>query len=185
MTVLRLRLASHGAVGPAFAAATRVVLFRCDGAAYADLDAASVPAFVRGLAFAGVQAQPCTTDLTAPAGLMLARGLDLEPLGAAVPLDIIRLERIPLGRDTRDVLRRRLFGILPPSERARDRCRRLLRGDHVTFEWSRLAWGTRAAFRTGRARRSLRPVVFSHAVRDLPGGRLTTDDEQIGRWLFG
>lgn len=185
MTVLHLRSASRGAVGAAFAAAERVILSRRDGAAYAELDAASVPAFVRALAFAGVRAEPCTPDLAAPAGLMLARGLDLEPLGAAVPLDVVRLERVPLGRDTHDLLRRRLFGILPPTEHARDRCRRLLRGDHVTFEWSRIVWGTRATLRTGRARRSLRPVVFSRAAGDLPGGRLTTDDERIGRWLFG
>lgn len=184
MTVLHLRPASRGAVDRAFAAVERVVLSRRDGAVYADIEAASVAVFVRALAFAGVRAEPCTSD-PAPAGLMLARGLDLEPLGDALPLDVVRLERVALGRDTRDLLRRRLFGVLPPTERARERCRRLLRGDHVTFEWSRLVWGTRAALRTGRARRSLRPVVFSRAVRDLPGGRLATDGEWIGRWLFG
>jgi hypothetical protein len=182
VTVLCLRPASGTAVDTAIAAVDRVVLSRSGGAAYAEVEAALVPAFVRALAFAGVRADACAADLAPPAGSLVARGLCLEPL--AVSLDVVRLERVALGRDTRDLMRRRLFGILPPGERAREECRRLLRGDQVTFEWSRLVWGTRAILRTGQARRTLRPIVFSRAIRDVPGGRLTTGGDDIGRWLF-
>lgn len=185
MTVLHLSAASAGSVDVALAVVERVVLERRDGAAYADVEPAVVPAFVRALAFAGVHAEPCAPDLVTPAGLLPARGIDLEPLSSvAIPIDLVRLERVPLGRDTREVLKPRLFGIVPPTQGARDRCRRLLRGEHVTFEWSRLAWATRAALRAGRARRTLRPFVFSRAMREIPGGWIATDGDRIGRWLF-
>lgn len=185
MTLLHLTPASRGPIDAALATVERCVLTRREGAAFADVEPAAVPAFVRALAYAGVRAEPCAHDLTAPAGLLIARGLDLEPLSAvAIPVDVLRLERVPLGCDTRDALRPRLLGILPPAERARDHCRRLLRGDRVTFEWSRLAWGTRSALRSGRARRTLRPLIFSRAVREIPGGRIASDGSEIGRWLF-
>lgn len=187
MTVLRLVPIGGTRIGPALATVDGVVLARQGGAAYAEVPVALVPGMTRALAFAGIAAQPCDADLAPPAGLYLARGTDLSPLPpGVVDLDLVRLERIPLGRATREVLRRRLAGLLPAGAAARDRCRVLLRGENVLFGWTRHAWAPRAGLRSIDARRSLRPVVFDRDARvrgDLVGRTSSLDDE-IGRWLF-
>lgn len=186
MTVLRLTALSWGRVDAALMAVDRVVLARRDHAAYADVAAVTLAPFVRALALAGVRAEPCAADLAAPPGALFARGRDLVPLPAgALALDLVRLERVPLGRATRELLRPRWSGILRPGDDARERCRQLLRCQRVTFEWSRTAWGARGALRSAQGRRSLRPALFAPASEDPARRRISTDDERIGAWLFG
>lgn len=188
MTVLRLVPASvTTAIGPALATVESALLARRDGAAYVEVPVAVVPRLARALAFAGIRAEPCDADLTAPSGLIPAVGMDLSPVPAGlVALDVVRIRRIPLGCATREILRRRFAGLLPAAAEARVRCRALLRGDDVTLAWGRQAWASRAALRSASARRTLRPVVFD---RDAIGraeldGRASSRDEAIARWLF-
>lgn len=184
--LFRLVALSGGRVDAALAAVERVILTRRDGAAYAEIDETAAGAFVRSLAYAGVRAEPCPALPTVTAATLAARGVDLEPLPVGtLALDVVRLDRVALGHVTREVLRPRLLGLLGPSERARDRCREIIRGGHATFEWSRTAWAARAALRAGRARRSLRPILFSHETPGRSAGRVTTEGSAVGRWLFG
>lgn len=184
--LLRLVALSGGRVDAALAAVERVILTRRDGAAYAEIDVTAAPAFVRSLAYAGVRAEPCRELPSVSPAALPARGVDLEPLPVGtLALDVLRLDRVALGRVTREVLRPRLFGLLGPSERARGRCREIIRGGHATFEWSRTAWAARTALRAGRARHSLRPILFSRETAGRPAGRVTTEGSAVGRWLFG
>ncbi|HEX9436168.1 MAG TPA: hypothetical protein VGA16_03290 [Candidatus Limnocylindria bacterium] len=184
-----LRLSPIGGrdLGAALAEVDAATLARRDGAAYADVPVALVPRLARALAFAGIAVEPCDADLEPPAGLFLASGRDLRPLpGDLIALDVVRVRRVALGRATREVLRRRLRGVLPASASARRRCRELLRRDHVLFEWDRRAWAARRALRSTPARASLRPVVFDRdlVTQDELRGRTTSREVDLGRWLF-
>lgn len=195
MTVLRLapsagrlRAEALPGIASALAVVDTSVLARLRGAAFAEVPVALVPRLIRALAFAGIAAEPCDADLAPPAGLFVARGMDLSPLPVGlIDLDLVRLRRIPLGLATREVLRRRFAGLLPAGPTARLRCRTLLRGEHVLFAWGRHAWASRAALRSGRARSSLRPVVFDRdaVTRAELDGRTSTRDDDLARWLFG
>lgn len=187
MTVLRLIPSGGRGIASALAVMDPVVLARRDGAAYAGLPVALVPCFARALAFAGIAAELCDADLAPPTGLLVARGVDLAPLPhGLVELDLVRVRRIPLGPATREILRRRFAGLLPPGRSARLRCRALLRGENALFAWDRHAWATRAALRSGRARASLRPVVFDRegSARTELDRRTSSRDDDLARWLF-
>jgi hypothetical protein len=174
-------------LGPALATVERVVLARRSGEAFAELAPQEVIGFVRALALAGVAAEPSDADLARPSGTLVARGLDLRPVRAgAVDLDVVRVELVPLGRTTREMLRRRAWGVLPPAPADRQRCREFLRRENVLFAWSRRAWASRDALRAPSVRSVLRPVVFARdsAERWDLNGRTTARDEDLSRWLF-
>lgn len=187
MTVLRLTpVRPTDAPRAALAAIGVATLVRRNGFVYAEVPAAGIAPFARRLAFVGIAAGPCDADLRVPSGLVAAIGRDLEPLPPdALVMDVVRLERLAAGSATRELLRRRLAGILPPATEARLRCRALLRGEVALFAWSRRAWGSRAQMRTPLARRSLRPVVFDRAAvpDDELRGRAWTEDASLARWL--
>lgn len=187
MTVLRLVPAAGRDVARVLASCEGAVLARRDGTPYVEVPVATVPRLVRALAFAGIAAVPCDADLAAPPGAHVAIGIGLSPLPRGlVALDVVRVVRMPLGRATREVFRRRFLGLMPPGPAARLRCRALLRGDDVMLAWSRRAWGSRAALRSARARGVLRPVVFDReaAERDDLHGRTSSRDERLALWLF-
>ncbi len=187
MTVLRLTPIGATRLGAALATVDGATLARRDGGAYAEVPVALVRRLARALAFAGIAVEPCDADIAPPAGALLARGLDLHPLRRdLVALDLVRVRRVPLGRATREILHRRLGGLLPAAAPARLRCHALLRMDEVFLEWDRCAWASRAALRSSAARRSLRPVVFGGALADANGirGRTTSRDPDLERWLF-
>lgn len=188
MTVLQLVPVRGRSIGPALATVGSATLTRRSEGAYVDVAMSAVRPLVRALAFAGIDAQCCEPDLAPAPALLPARGLDLAPLAPGlVDVDVVRIERIPLGTATREVLVRRLGGLLPPAPPARARCHLLLRGDQVLFAWGRRAWGTRQALRSARARRSLRPIVFDRealARSDL-AGRISSDADDLAHWLFG
>lgn len=187
MTVLRLVPRSGSRIAPALTAVSGAVLARRGDAAYAEVPVAAVTRLARALAYAGISAEPCDADLVAPSGLLVAQGIDLSPLPSGlVALDLVRLERIHLGPATREALRRRWAGLLPPGAAARDRCRALLRDEVVLFAWERYAWASRGALRSSPARNALRPIVFDRAAvaRGELAGRTSSRDEDLGRWLF-
>lgn len=187
MTVLRLEPLGGSHVDRALAAVGSATLTRREDGAFVEVAVADVARLVRALAFAGVAASACDADLAAPRGLVPAVGRDLAPL--ARPLagtDIVRVRRLTLGEATREVLRRRLGGLLPAPAPARDRARALLRGEDVLLAWTRRAWLTRGVLRAGPVRRSLRPIVFDREAleRPDPGGRTFASSGALQRWLF-
>lgn len=187
MTILDIERVAGARLALALAAVPAVVLARRAGRAYADVPVALVAPLVRSLAFAGIRAEACAADLFPPPDSFVARADTLTPLEAGdVDLDVVRVERVPLGSATREVLRRRVAGLLPPTASDRARCRDLLRGADALFAWSRLAWGSRSALRSQRSRRILRPIVFDRAAiaRLELRGRATARGDEIGRWLF-
>lgn len=187
MTVLRLLPSEGSRIAPALTAVEDAVLARRGDAAYVDVPVSVMTRLIRALAYAGISAEPCDADLAPPPRLHVARGADLSPLPPGfVDLDLVHIERIHAGAATREVLRRRWAGLLPPGAAARARCRAVLRGDVVLFAWARHAWASRAALRSAPARSALRPIVFDPdalARHDLVG-RTSSEDEAIGRWLF-
>lgn len=185
MTVLRLERRSRGPFGPVLAELGQATFCRQPGSAHAVVAGPPVAEAVRAFAFAGIAAVPCDIDVRPPRDLLLARGLDLTPLPGLDVFDVVRIERVPLGRATREMLRRRWAGILPPDDAARARCRSLLRGEDVLVAWDRRVWGSRAALRSPAARRVLRPVVFDRAD-DPPmlRGRARASDDAVARWLW-
>lgn len=186
MTVLRLEQRSRGSLGRVLAQLGQAAFCRRPGSAHAVVADLLVVEAVRAFAFAGIAAVPCDVDISPPRDLLLARGLDLTPLPAGLDVfDLVRIERISLGCATRETLRRRWAGILPPDDAARARCRSLLRAEDALVAWDRRVWGSRAALRSPAARRLLRPVVFDRA--DEPAvlrGRARASDDAIGRWLW-
>jgi hypothetical protein len=187
VSALRLVPAGGRSLGGALATIGSATLARRDGGAYVEVEPAAVSRLVRALAFGGIAATQCVADLGPRDGLIAAIGRDLTPLPAAlVPLDVVRVRRVALGPATREILRRRLFGLLPAAPSARLRCRSLLRDASVMLLWGRHAWASRAALRSLEVRRSLRPVVFDRDALDraeLPG-RTTSADDDLARWLF-
>jgi hypothetical protein len=186
VTVLRLTPVAGTAVGPALATIERAVLVRRAGGAYAQVPTNAVEPFTRALAFAGIAAERGEIDLAPTAGSLPARALSLSPLApGCVELDVVRLERVPLGRATREVLRKRLWGALPARSQDRARCRSLLRHETTVFAWARRAWASRDALRSRPARGVLRPIVFGRDADRWDLDRRTTDgSDELARWLF-
>ena len=187
MSTLRLTSVSGVAVGTALASVEVATLVRRGADVYLQVPTEATIAAMRDLAFAGIAADPTDADLTPAAHLDVGIGLDLMPLAADLSaLDILRLERVPLGAATAEIIRRRIAGALPPDRAARDHCRALLRGECVLFRWGRRVWATRAAIRARSARSSIRPVVFDRAAIDrwTLQGRICTRDDALPRWVF-
>lgn len=158
---------------------------RADGL-FVEVGHDDVASLVRALAFAGVQAVPAAVDLSTPRGPIPALGLDLASVPSAlVAADVVRVRAIPLGEATAEVLRRRLGWLRGPSERARIRCRTLLRGEDVLLAWDRRAWIDRRDLRDRRLRAHLRPVVFDRGALDAaPARRIFASDGLLAGWLF-
>ncbi len=186
MTTLALTAVSGRSIAEALACVDRLTLARRGAVALVDVDPDATGEVVRALAFAGVDARRVPDDLAPPGGTLIAIGTDLAPV-TGLALDLVRLRRMALGRTTREVGRGRLWGLLPPTTLQRDRCRALLRGEAVAFEWARRAWGSRDALRTKGSRRSLRPVVFDPEARreDAFDRRVVSTDAALSAWLFG
>ena len=187
MTVLHL-VPLHGAlIEPALARCDAAILARRPDGAFADIAETEVPGFIRRCAFAGVAAQPAAAAIVPPDRCHPAVGRDLAPLRVVgLDLDTVRVRRLSLGEATRAILARRWSFVRPPTRVARDRCRRLLRGEDVAFAWTRSAWATRSALHGPEVRSSLRPVVFDRsALGDGSPGRIVfARDGLLGRWLF-
>lgn len=185
MSVLRLTATRGKAIGLGLRSVEAATLVRRGPDLYLDIAGTSVPLVLRDLAYAGIGAEPAAADLGSPIDGPVGIGVDLVPVASAI-LEIVRLERIPLGAATQEVLRRRLGGMLPPGREARDRCRALLRGECVMFRWGRRVWAPRSILRTGRARSSIRPVVFDHASLDRweLSGRTCIRDQALVGWAF-
>lgn len=186
MTIFRLARVRGVAVAKGLASVEVARLVRCGADAYLDIPAEAATAAMRDLAFAGIAAEPSDADLDPPEDLAVGIGLDLAPLADLAGFDVLRLERVPLGAATAEVLRRRVGGLLPPGRGAQERCRNLLRGECVMFRWGRRVWARRGALRAGKARSSIRPVVFDPAALDQwkVEGRTCTHDEALARWVF-
>ncbi len=187
MSVFRLAAVRGAAVGRGLASVEVATLVRREANVYLDIPADADTAAVRDLAFVGIAAEAALPDLGPPGHLAVGVGLDLVPFTAdPSAFDVIRLERVPLGAATAEVLRRRFGGLLPPGRDARDRCRALLRAECVMFRWGRRVWTSRGALRARPARSSIRPVVFDRASLDAwkLDGRTCTHDEALSRWVF-
>lgn len=187
MTVFRLAAVRGTAIGSALASVEAATIVRHGADVFLGIPREAAGAAVRGLAFAGIAADASEKDLVPPRDLAVGIGTDLVPLGAGLmAFDVLRLERIPLGAATSEVLRGRLGGVLPPGRDARDRCRALLRGECAMFRWGRRIWASREALRARPARSSVRPVVFDRAslARWPLEGRIWTSDEALSRWVF-
>ena len=184
MTLLQLARPASDNADDALAAAGDATLIRRADGAYVDVASEDVDALIRALAYAGVHATRCEADLAVPPTLLPAVGRDLAPLAGSTAHDVVHVRRLTLGLATRELLRRTFAR--GPGEAARDRARALLRHDESVIAWSRRAWLTREALRSGAVRRSLRPVVFDRAALDrveLEGRTLATAG-RITRWLF-
>ena len=185
MIALRLEGMAGTRLAPALSRLGHVTFARSRGSSYAQVSAAQAREAIRAFALVGIACGPCDEDLAPRPGILRARGLDLSPLpSGTVDLDIVRIDRLPLGAATREVLRPRLCGLLPPSAASRARCRALLRGDDVIFGWSRESWASRAVLRARPIRRVLRPVVFDPSPQSAQSGRITSTDEHLAAWLF-
>ena len=183
-----------------------MVILRCERVAEGDFDAAlarigsltlaRTPAgpFVevadgeraeRLLAFGGVRATVAAVGLTPQPGTRGALGRDLTPLPlGALTLDLVHVRTLPLGSETRALLRARPWA--RPSGARRALCRALLRGDEVAMGWRRRAWSSPEVLRSREARRVLRPVIFdAGAIGSPPEHRLLARDRALTRWLFG
>lgn len=188
MTVLRLEAVAGTAVDLSLSTLEAVTLVRRPDGRYADVVQFEVARMVRALAYAGIDAVPCASDLETPARTFPAIGCDLRPVPAAVMAsDVVRVRRLSIGEATAELLRRRWWGLRAAPPTSRERCRAVLRGDDSLLAWTRRAWGTRAALRTPAARSSLRPVVFDRAAFDRADlrSRAFARDAALGRWLFG
>jgi hypothetical protein len=187
VTVLRLAPIRGQAIGRWLAAVDAATLVRRGADVYLDILPADAGAAVRELALAGISAQAVDTALDVPRHLAVGIGVDLTPLaGGLGAFDVVRVERVPLGVATAEVLRRRLERILPPNRRSRDRCRALLRGGCVMFRWGRRVWASRGALRGRSARASIRPVVFDRASLEhweLTGWTCTCEGA-LAQWAF-
>jgi hypothetical protein len=185
VTVLRLERIAAGSVDDAIASLGAVTLARSPDGAFAEVDDARVERCTRALAFAGVRATATTVQLAPPAGTRVAIGRDLGPLAPRVlALDLVHVRALPLGPETRRLLRTWPWRRLEPGQRAR--CRDLLRGEDAILGWRRRAWASAGVLRTAEVRRVVRPVVFDHAAIGAPPERRSfARDRAIGDWLFG
>lgn len=188
MTVLRLdaRSSLPAPLGAVVVALGTVTLCRRDGCAYAVVSDGLAQDAVRVFAFAGIAAVSCEAEMSPPRDLLAARGVDLTPLPSGLAVfDVLRIERLPLGRATRETLRRRWCGLLPPDDLARARCRSLLRDEDALVAWDRRVWGSRAALRSSAAKHVLRPIVFDRDDGPLPlRGRARASEDPFGHWLW-
>ena len=122
MTVLRLERIAAGSVDDAIASLGAVTLARSPDGAFAEVDDARVDRCTRALAFAGVRATATTVELAPPAGTRVAIGRDLGPLAPRVlALDLVHVRALPLGPETRRLLRTWPWRRLDPGRRARCR----------------------------------------------------------------
>ena len=188
MTTLRLDPVGGKAIDVAAAVALDMTFHRRAEALFAEVPSADVPAVVRALAYAGIDAQETRADLLRPSGHIPLVSRDLEPAPSALlASDVVRVHRLSLGQATAEVLRRRFAVFRAPSVAAQVRCRRLLRGDDALLAWERIAWIESARVRVARSRSSMRPIVFDRGAldrRDLRG-RAFVSDGALGRWAFG
>jgi hypothetical protein len=187
VSVFRLVVVRGTSIGSALATADAATIARHGADAFLEIASEKAARVVRDLAFAGIAAEPSDKVLEPPRHLAVGIGTALVPLeDDPTAFDLLRLERVPLGAATSEVLRRRLGRIRPPGREARDRCRALLRGERVMFRWGRRVWASREALRSRRVRSSIRPVVFDRSSLDRwpLEGRIWAHDEALSRWVF-
>jgi hypothetical protein len=187
VTILRIDAVGGRALDRAIAVVDSATLTRRADGCFIEAPAADLLGLTRALAFAGIAATVWERQVGDPAGLLPAIGSDLEPLPSGlVEVDVVRVRRVALGEATTELLRRRFARIRPPSSRAADRCRRLLRGEDVLLGWERRAWLRRGSIAQARAVRSIRPVVFDRGAldRDEVAGRMLMTDGALARWAF-
>ena len=177
MAVLRLERLAAGGIDDAIAALGAIVLARCRDGSFAEVDDARVDATVRAFAFAGVRASAAAVVLAPPAGTRVAIGRDLAALAYdLVALDTVHVRTLPLGPETRRLLR--TWPWRRPAAARRARCRDLLRGEDAIL-------GATGVLRAAEVRRVLQPVVFDHAAIGTPPERRTFARERaLGAWLF-
>jgi len=171
---------------PVASVGTATLIRRADGL-YVEVAPGDVRDLVRAFAFAGIDAVDAVTPPVAAdiAGHVAAVGTRLEPLPPATfVLDVVRVRRLAVGEATREVLRRRLAWLRPPSDEARRMCRRLLWREDAFLAWDRRAWIARAAIRDRAVRACLRPVVFDRRAADRmrERGRSFVTDRALARW---
>jgi len=186
MTVLRLEPVAGRGIDLALAAVDAATLVRTQQACLVEVEHDQMERLVRALAFRGIRAEPAAE--APPPRSHPAIGLDLAPLPAGLlDVDVVRIRRLALGDATREIMRRRLAALRPPSPAAQRICRAVLRGEDALFAWERRAWAARPALRDARAWRSLRPVVFDRAAleRATFAGRARASDGALASWLFG
>jgi hypothetical protein len=139
----------------------------------------------RALALVGVGVEPCGQLPSAATGLLVAVGVDLEPIDRLLgAVDVLHVSTVPIGEATA-VLLRRTFRWLRPSAVKRERCRRLLHEEDVVLGWRRVVWCTRRDMRSAALRQHARPVVFDRGALERARPRWSVaSDGAIGRWLF-
>lgn len=186
--ILRLTSVSGDQIDAAVAAIGELTLVRRPDGCFAEVGERQAQAFVRLLAYAGIQAEPVETDLRHAATAIPATAGDLRPAPVDLVIsDSVRIRRMPLGDATAEVLRRRFALFRGPSLEARRKCVRLLRGQDVMFSWHRRALVAPSAVRSLRRSSSLRPVIFDRPSADWTGSepRAFASDGLLARWAFG
>lgn len=181
--MFRCERLADGEVDRAIALIGNATLARCPEGAFVEVSDDLADQASRLLAFAGVRATVALTTLVPRQGMRAAVGRDLTPLPlAAVALDLVQVRTLPVGAETRRLLRATLWRrSRAPLAAVRD----LLRGDDAAMGWRRRAWSTRDVLRSRQARRVLRPVVFDvAAIGAPPEHRVLARQGALGRWMF-
>lgn len=182
------RAAPAAPLDRALALVDDVTLVRSAEGCTVQVRAADAAVLIRALAFAGIAARASGVDVSVPTGHVPAVGADLAPVPIdLLGCDVVRVRRLTIGEATAEVLRRRFAALRDPSPAARERCRRLLRGEDALLAWDRRAWLPRAALRSARSRSCLRPVVFDRDAieRDDRPGRSFASQGALAAWAFG
>lgn len=183
MTALRLEPRYGRALDLALAAVEHLSLARCVDGTFAE---APSPAdrLERALAFAGIDATPAVVSGIAPSAVRVrCAGLAAVPR-RLVLMDVVRIQRVPLGIATAHVMRRRFSRLRPPSADAVRRCTRLLRGENALLSWTREAWIRREDLRDLRRFCPVR-LAPSGAASAPPRARLAWASEGLfARWAF-
>jgi hypothetical protein len=185
VTILRLERVLVGSFDEAIAALGAVALARSPEGTFLEVADARSAEAERRLAFAGVHARPSSVSLATPRGTRVAIGRDLSPLARElIALDLVHIRPLPLGDETRRLLR--TWPWRRPTAARCARCRDLLRGDDIVLGWRRRAWASAAILRAAGVRRALRPVVFDNAALAVsPERRTFARDGALAGWLFG
>ena len=183
--MLRCERLQSGEIDAAVVSLGTLTLARMPGGAFIEIDDGLVERATRAFAFAGVRLTAANDALAPRLGTRAAIGRDLTALPAgALALDLVHVRALPVGVETRKLLRSS-FGRQPSGAR-RLLVRELLHGANATLGWRRRAWATRETLRTPAARRVLRPVIFDlAALAAPPEHRALAKDGAIGAWLFG
>ena len=185
MAVLRCERLAAGDVDGAVATLGTLTLARTPDGSFVELDDRLVARARRAFAFAGVRLSDANDALAPRPGTRAAIGRDLTALPAgAIALDLVHVRALPLGAETRKLLR------APPARGPnlvrRSLVRDLLHGANAVVGWRRRAWASRETLRMPAARRVLLPVIFDlGAIAAPPEHRAFAKDGAIGAWLFG